>query len=214
MGIGIFLRRRAIASQPVITPILPGVEFYDKLKANNGAYIVIPSFHSESTDSCYFKFNATNLSNNGFVMGSRGSAFSVLYLRSDAKRAYISAYRPETFDVFNGSGLAAKQEVSFRHIGGKHEVTINGTTFPPTTDVINSITQPLVIFGSNSIGSTAIDSRLFDGEIYYLVIEDKDGRKKIDLKPCIYEGEVGMWDVVSNKFYGNSGTGTLSALNE
>lgn len=31
-----------------------------------------------------------------------------------------------------------------------------------------------------------------------------------NLLPCYYHGEYGLWDIINNKFYGNSGTGTIT----
>lgn len=35
-----------------------------------------------------------------------------------------------------------------------------------------------------------------------------------NLRPCRYRGEYGLWDTISNKFYGNIGTGVITGGND
>lgn len=43
--------------------------------------------------------------------------------------------------------------------------------------------------------------------IYKTIIYDSNGNMVRDFRPCIYNGEVGMWDDIEGRFYGNQGTG-------
>ena len=52
--------------------------------------------------------------------------------------------------------------------------------------------------GSRCYGFDIYDSSSYTNKVY-------------SLKPAIYNGSIGLYDIINNKFYGNSGTGTLTA---
>lgn len=47
-------------------------------------------------------------------------------------------------------------------------------------------------------------------KIYYAKLTDKDGNLKVDVVPCRYNGEYGLWDRVAWKFISKTGTGTVT----
>lgn len=71
---------------------------------------------------------------------------------------------------------------------------------------------PLVVFGSNQMNSSAIDTRIFKGKIYFVKITDaRSGEVKLHLQPRVVDGVAGMMDTISGTFYTNSNTkGTFS----
>ena len=60
-----------------------------------------------------------------------------------------------------------------------------------------------------NVGST---SRPFIGRVYSFIMNKADGTPIREFVPCKYrDGTAGMFDMVSGVFYGNAGTGTITA---
>ena len=68
-------------------------------------------------------------------------------------------------------------------------------------------TLPLYIFASNENG---VASRFSNTRIKSLQITEGNTIVR-DFKPCIVSGQVGMYDIVTKTFYGNSGSGSFRA---
>lgn len=52
-------------------------------------------------------------------------------------------------------------------------------------------------------------------KLYYTQIFNKEEKLIMDFRPCYYQGETGLWELVENKFYGNANsTGTLTVGND
>lgn len=70
-----------------------------------------------------------------------------------------------------------------------------------------SSSYQVVLFGQGESGGPKhVSDSLF--RIYYCKIWNGDELVR-DFIPCEYEGKVGLWDKVTNAFFGNSGTGTF-----
>ena len=84
--------------------------------------------------------------------------------------------------------------------------TVNGVTVTTTEDTFQS-EYSLFLFGMNQAGS--LDSRTSSGKLYSCQIYD-NGTLVRDFLPCINpSGEIGLYDTVNKKFYGNAGTGVF-----
>lgn len=84
-------------------------------------------------------------------------------------------------------------------VGGSKYTYPNGTMISavPGIDLLNSSGAP---------ATRGLDAKL------YSVKFEKNGTSVADLVPCINpSGAVGLYDLVGAKFYGNAGTGTLTA---
>lgn len=81
------------------------------------------------------------------------------------------------------------------------KLNCNGVTYSKTRTSGNALDKNILIF---SAGSDTIDIELYKCEIY-------DGDTLIrDFVPCIRGTEYGLWDVVTETFYGNNGDGEFS----
>ena len=84
-----------------------------------------------------------------------------------------------------------------------------------TTSVLTGNSQiPMLIFNANlattANGVKTSDNWWTSAKLYSFQIFDVNNVAKRDFVPCRTElGEVGLWDKVEGKFYGNSGTGVL-----
>lgn len=97
----------------------------------------------------------------------------------------------------------------------KASVTINGieeNNNPSTFQSDNAMAIFTVKETSPNSGvENGFDERMISARLYSFTIFD-DGEKIRDLVPCeTVNGEVGMYDLVGSKFYGNSGTGAFIA---
>ncbi len=78
-----------------------------------------------------------------------------------------------------------------------------------------------IIFGATEVFTNMYDGGLYTTKLYGSDAENvtsiagfADYTPQIILRPCIYKGESGLWNVEQNKFYGNSAeSGTLQAAN-
>lgn len=82
----------------------------------------------------------------------------------------------------------------------------------PKSDIATTWTSPreMYLFGVNRGNAVTVNKTA----LYYCRIYD-NGVLVRDYKPCLYNGEAGLWDSVEGKFYGNANnTGTLTVGND
>ena len=92
-----------------------------------------------------------------------------------------------------------------------NSLVINGTTVKTVSAASFVSTYNLFLFANNNVGTAQLPGSM---KLYYCQIYD-NGTLVRDFVPCINEdGEVGLYDRVNSKFYGNAGTGTFSAGTE
>lgn len=92
-----------------------------------------------------------------------------------------------------------------------NSLVINGTTVKTVSAASFASTYNLFLFANNNVGTAQLPGSM---QLYYCQIYD-NGTLVRDFVPCINEdGEVGLYDRVNSKFYGNAGTGTFSAGTE
>ena len=102
---------------------------------------------------------------------------------------------------------SGKHSIKYNY-GEQHEVIIDGDIIGSGSDI--SSQNYLLTIGRRG-------SRYGSGwKIYSFQIVDRESNQTIlNMIPCTYQGEAGMWDVVSNQFYGNANSsGTLTAGND
>lgn len=75
-----------------------------------------------------------------------------------------------------------------------------------TTNIVLTTFQGLCLFALSKTSTSFLDARLYSCQMY---ISDEAVR---DFVPCVDpSGEVGLYDLVESKFYGNAGTGAFAA---
>ena len=102
----------------------------------------------------------------------------------------------KTFLVFSGNGSAQSLSVD-------GETTSNATSYN-----MSSNTLSLYLGARNVAGAVnnAISAKFYR---FKLIV---DGRKVLDLIPCyrLSDNVIGMYDIINNQFYTNSGTGSFT----
>jgi len=97
------------------------------------------------------------------------------------------------------------------NIAGKEHQMINGTDYPynPTGSRGDFEQKNLYLFASNKGGSPGVFSSI---RLYSLCIMDGNDTEVANFIPCISPSrDVGMYDTVTDTFFGNSGTGSFIA---
>lgn len=154
--------------------------------------------------------DSANFSNLGLV-GSRqtsgGTRFYIISIYSN--RWHLGLGGDQTSDTLPKKNILYDIHSSF--IEGKfvlyvdNDIILSGNTNIETT-------YPLYIFGVNNYGNV---SRLASAKLYSLEII-QDNTLVRNFIPCYRkaDGEIGLYDIVNNRFYTNSGTGTFIKGND
>lgn len=88
----------------------------------------------------------------------------------------------------------------------------DNTTITDSYAITNTTTYSLYLFARNNRGRGANGNSKM--KVYSLKVKD-NGKLIKDFRPCIYNDEAGLWELVENKFYGNANsTGTLTVGND
>ena len=115
-------------------------------------------------------------------------------------------------NVENHSLAAVNQymDVVIKSTSGSQVLTANGQTVASASETALTLSNSIGLF-TNHKGSASASTYYTTGRMHYFKAYE-NGVMVRDLVPCINPyGEVGMYDVVNNKFYGNAGTGVFKA---
>lgn len=115
--------------------------------------------------------------------------------------------------TYFATGINADFNVKYTIVADADSLTINGNTFSVGASIVPG-TYPFFLGNTNSGGSPLTAGQAFVGNIYETKFYE-DSTLVADLKPVINsDNQVGFYDTISGSFYGNSGTGTLTAGND
>ena len=189
------------------------------LVSDGNAYIVT-DYYPNTYDNVEVEFESPSSSTLQLLLGSRESlSYKNLFVAaikpSSGGGGYVDRFYSNStppYIVTNGRNNIKLQLSSdnegrlvkdlFMH-NDKLMNTFN-RSFEPTEYVMP---YPLVVFGSNQMNSSAIDTRIFKGTIYFVKITDaRSGEVKLYLQPRVVDGVAGMMDTISGTFYTNSNT--------
>lgn len=93
--------------------------------------------------------------------------------------------------------------------------TVNGNSVGTSAGHNSSTVISYTIFLGTVNGANTRPTSISKVKFYSYKVWDSLGTLLMDLRPTIYQGEAGMWDVVSNQFYGNANSsGTLTVGND
>jgi len=103
-----------------------------------------------------------------------------------------------------------KYFVKFSTVSGDAYLDVNGGRLLSSTGTQTTTSENVVFFTSNGYWS----GKFTEARLYMAKIWTKDRVLKFDFVPVqnIFTGEIGLWDNVSGRFFGNSGTGNFLAL--
>ena len=114
---------------------------------------------------------------------------------------------PYVLGMVNDGGVYKEKlkQGSISHILYTHDT--------PPEEVVSDL--KLCVFACALPDSDEIDSRIFDGKIYYLkIIDSRTEKVKVHLVPAIVNGIVGMYDKINGKFYTNANSvGSFTVAN-
>lgn len=188
-----------VSAEPV--NILPdGVQGLESIESTGDQYI-ITNYYPNNNTRIITSMAFSQLSNTKW--GGFGGAYG------DVNRSFsVYQYNNKFYAVYGNSeqaidGLIANHfyDIDFN----KQDVYIDSSQLHFQTVSFASPSK-LALFACNRNGT------IYKGYV-------RNGRFKVydnvtdavDLIPCIYNSQVGMWDVVSNSFFGNQGTGSFIA---
>lgn len=192
--------------------------FYDKLISDGTAYIATDYIPGANFKRLNLDFVGLTQFND--ILGTRN------YLTSNNAFAITvgSLNRTATYSIFSRNnvnynyGVLAELgwNVLIEESGANYNVSttrVGGSPSPRTVaKATNYPSNPLYVFGINN-GASVTPS--YAGTIIR-GLEIEDGDRKIHLVPCTYGGEPGMWDTISERFYGNANPagGAFTAEND
>lgn len=192
--------------------LLPnGVELYDYIESTGTQYIDtlwIPKYSKGFEVAC--NWWASSKGSRGLILsnyntGGNTVSFEVItgsrcYLNSSAvDTTYTCAMETQHTSVFNVT------KTSYSH-------AVDGTIRASSTsqNFSTDCTSSAYMFLDRALRTSTFNKNF---RIYHLSI--KEGTTLVrNFLPCTYFGEPGMWDTVTNKFYGNSGTGQFKLGNK
>lgn len=201
------------------------------LQGRNGAYIDTRYVPIPSEDSFKFKIN-----NNGFWKNPNNDDPHVFGTYSPRIRFGTFASSPENRYFFQYSNVVVgsapyftspdyMQEVTLLNDGTKTKCIANGIENEYETTITEQFNNSIWLYAINNA-----PSKYFHGDIAYFKITDTSSNTKMNLIPCTLtmdlpasmdanniartKGTSGMWDLVSDRFYGNvANSGTFKAVN-
>lgn len=169
-----------------------------------GAYIKLDYYPSSRT-RLQCKFSRPDNNNYCVPYSSRVSwqrnAFEIFY--DQPSRKFRVTYDNNNMVAFGQYANESPYVVEhykneIRVTGGNGDVICNHTFADSEFTCVNPV----------YINKTPQDTISRDTTIYYMKISEEI--TMLNLRPCLYNGEYGLWDTISNTFYGNSGTGTIT----
>ena len=139
-----------------------------------------------------------------WLYGARYSTSSKMFGFVAASMGYYRTYFGNTIGSFDASLNTTSPFILDQN---KNVTTFNGSSSVTNTMATFSTPVNLALFAANTNGTIAKGK----ASIYSCQIYD-NGNLVRDFIPCQKpDGTVGLWDDVNSVFYGNAGTGTLTA---
>ena len=221
------LRRRAMIAAGGSTPPTPlpytPVEYIE----TDGSCYITTSIRATPPKSSEIKVRIGNNKSCELLSGFRKSSgsdtkqFSLARYNANkyATFAFYATYGPSDgmpsveWSIDNDKPFIIKTDIKkgSQHISVKQENSESWNTVSKTNSNNVSSSYGLVILGcylDNAYSSFASSgTRLYYCKIY---TDETYSTLAFDGIPCLYNGEYGLWDRVSDTFFGNAGSGTFS----
>ena len=151
--------------------------------------------------NCFGVIVASTARNTPYLFYQRGTAEGMAVSSEDA--ATVAGHR---------AVIVCSLETMSWTVGGETKsITL-------TTPLGGDVSTPFVLFNNNVssfAGKAQAAGTYSSAKLYRFKVETASGVLRRDLVPCRTDaGVAGFWDLVENKFYGNSGTGHLFGSDE
>lgn len=182
------------------------IVYYDRLIGDGTAYIDLgqPITANDRFDFG-FKHNVANTNSMFGVKSSSSSRFDVNGRNGTNYKNLQLQYRSNTnrsIALANNLGQYSEGYIDLATLSAEFDGV--ASTFPDAT----------ATFPTSNLHLFTARATIFNGYFSHFKWS-RSGDTVMDLKPCTYNGEAGMWDMVGWKFYGNSNTsGAFTAEND
>lgn len=192
-----------VSAEPV--NILPdGVQGLEYIESN-GSAVITTGILSNSTNREYeIEYMPKST---GYIFTQYHPIFrSGIYQDSSTKASVEGTASAFTFS----SKYNEKVEIKIEQTSSLSSIYRNGVLVGSiATDQNNTFDWPLTLLGRQRGVGESVDYKA-SGRLYrFSYVEN--GAVFANFIPCIYNSQVGMWDTVSNSFFGNQGTGSFIA---
>ena len=191
--------------------VVDSIQLYDYLQGDSLAYIDT-NYRIDYYDSIKTKLSVTQSIQNRMVfMGwfsanqnsvSSGFGFSTGAVNSRWFNRKVALMRMNLNTIY---------EFTFNKDGYKGDINMpfdEELDVPTNTKISGTMTLVRLASMSDSYSKGKV-------KLYYTQIFNKEGKLIKDFRPCLYNDEAGLWELVENKFYGNANsTGTLTVGND
>ena len=181
---------------------------------SSGAQYIDTGVYMGPKTSFVADWQFTNTNQQARICGGVGDFSFVLYISSGDVLSWACGDNPASY---NWSSVKADKNRHIFELNAKAQKFLidNGNTF--SSDLLDAktktATQTLTLFtqkeanGKINGGAYALGARLYSTRLY------DDDLLVRDFVPVrnIYTGEAGLWDNVTQRFYGNLGTGSFLA---
>ena len=198
----------------VFYPSTSGTAFTSGPVANDGRLEYIESSGTQYVNT-NFKPSSQNVKIKiNFLFTAQHSRTSLFGVQGGTSSQMFVAYGNPAFYIgTSGDLLPQTTSLNVRYTlevsanGGSLSVALNGVQQTASYSGNLGNAYSLYLFANNVMGTTKeqTSARLYSCQIY------DNGVLTRDYIPYRYNNEVGLWDRVSNTFYGNSGTGAFLA---
>lgn len=152
------------------------------------------------------KVSSADINNDLLYLGSKGSGNTRFWIGNYGNAMYFGWNNPTATQ--NRPTITANtiNEIKMNYMNNRQNI-FNNTVKEYDLDTLGSNSYPITIFAGNNAGTVSYKSKI---RLYELKVS-KGSEIKYNFVPCMRksDGKLGLYDLVNNKFYENSGTGTF-----
>ena len=202
------------------------LQFITYIETDGVAYINT-GINGNDPKSCEIKFLPKHASGLQSVLSSGNmtdgatSTYSLMYISGGDLCCFAHNYLYTTGSpsiansINNGTPFVAKTNMARRSqkISVRQEGETSDTSLSKTQSSTITTNRAMFLFASNGTDGTARNKCVSGSRVYYCKIYNTASYTSLvfDGVPCIYYGEYGLWDNVSNSFFGNAaGSGSFT----
>ena len=151
-----------------------------------------------------FKASSADIDNDLLYLGSKGSGNTRFWIGNYSKTIY---YGWNT-NTHRNNNVNEINIIKMNYLNDRKSIYNDEVVKDIGTEQLGSAnTYPITIFAGNNAGTVSYKSKI---RLYELKVS-KGSEIKYNFVPCMRksDGKLGLYDLVNNKFYENSGTGTF-----
>lgn len=181
---------------------------------STGEQYIITDIIPNNTMGVYAKLSSQNTANDVIFLGSRGTENSRFYIGNyETNKLYYGWNTYTSSANMPAFELNTVYEVKMNYLNTRNNY-LNDQLKESNNPTLAENNYPLAIFSSNGAGNISINSNKSKMKLYELKISEQD-KITYDFVPCYRKTDnvAGLYDLVNDKFYENSGTGEFTPGN-